>query len=194
MKIHFISLIATIILVWFKGNGPGSIRKLIGQLKTQSNARFIQILMFHLYCYKVYILASNYTSRYVIKDDHVSSVIDSVLRYFYHLYVIEGRYCVCQELCHYSNKVLQLQQRCIVLSHGDVSTSRVPETNRYYITQVYLSWSIPDCAPGCPQSWIKDGYCDRACNVSDCGWDAGDCAGQIIDFCISFIYYLCLFI
>lgn len=44
--------------------------------------------------------------------------------------------------------------------------------------QVYLSWSIPDCAPGCPQTWIKDGYCDKACNVSECGWDAGDCAGE----------------
>ncbi|XP_067931267.1 N-acetylglucosamine-1-phosphotransferase subunits alpha/beta-like [Watersipora subatra] len=48
--------------------------------------------------------------------------------------------------------------------------------------KVYLTWSIPDCAPGCPQTWIKDGYCDKACNVSECGWDAGDCAGGVAAF------------
>lgn len=48
----------------------------------------------------------------------------------------------------------------------------------HFNIQVYLSWNIPDCAPGCPQSWIKDGYCDKACNVSECGYDAGDCDGK----------------
>ena len=31
-----------------------------------------------------------------------------------------------------------------------------------------------DCGT-CPS--IKDGYCDKACNNSDCEWDGGDCEG-----------------
>merc|ERR1719471_1959121 len=30
---------------------------------------------------------------------------------------------------------------------------------------------------GCPSSWVKDGYCDKACNVSECLFDGGDCLG-----------------
>ncbi|KAJ4457447.1 putative N-acetylglucosamine-1-phosphotransferase subunits alpha/beta [Paratrimastix pyriformis] len=41
--------------------------------------------------------------------------------------------------------------------------------------KVYLSWPVPNCAPNCAPSWIGDGYCDRACNVSACDWDGGDC-------------------
>ena len=26
-------------------------------------------------------------------------------------------------------------------------------------------------------SWVKDGYCDKACNVSECLFDGGDCLG-----------------
>ncbi|KAL6078212.1 N-acetylglucosamine-1-phosphate transferase subunits alpha and beta [Balamuthia mandrillaris] len=43
--------------------------------------------------------------------------------------------------------------------------------------KVFLAWPVPDCAPGCPAGWIKDGYCDVACNVSACSWDGGDCVG-----------------
>lgn len=43
--------------------------------------------------------------------------------------------------------------------------------------KVYLTWPVPNCNEGCPASWIKDGYCDKACNVSECEWDAGDCDG-----------------
>lgn len=43
--------------------------------------------------------------------------------------------------------------------------------------KVYLTWPVPNCNEGCPSSWIKDGYCDKACNVSECEWDAGDCDG-----------------
>jgi len=43
--------------------------------------------------------------------------------------------------------------------------------------KVYLTWPVPNCNDGCPQSWISDGYCDRACNNSQCDWDGGDCAG-----------------
>ncbi|XP_072123501.1 N-acetylglucosamine-1-phosphotransferase subunits alpha/beta isoform X2 [Mobula birostris] len=44
--------------------------------------------------------------------------------------------------------------------------------------KVYLTWPVPNCADGCPGSWIKDGYCDRACNNSACDWDGGDCLGN----------------
>lgn len=44
--------------------------------------------------------------------------------------------------------------------------------------QVYLTWPVPNCAEGCPGSWIKDGYCDKACNNSACDWDGGDCIGK----------------
>lgn len=47
--------------------------------------------------------------------------------------------------------------------------------------QVYLTWPVPNCAEGCPGSWIKDGYCDKACNNSACDWDAGDCTGEAIN-------------
>lgn len=43
--------------------------------------------------------------------------------------------------------------------------------------KVHLTWSIPDCSPGCPQSWIRDGYCDKPCNNSACQFDGGDCEG-----------------
>lgn len=43
--------------------------------------------------------------------------------------------------------------------------------------KVYLTWPVPNCAEGCPSSWIKDNYCDKACNTSECDWDGGDCEG-----------------
>eukprot|EP01113_Clastostelium_recurvatum_P003511 TRINITY_DN1152_c0_g1_i5.p1 TRINITY_DN1152_c0_g1~~TRINITY_DN1152_c0_g1_i5.p1 ORF type:complete len:1635 (-),score=329.21 TRINITY_DN1152_c0_g1_i5:43-4947(-) len=42
--------------------------------------------------------------------------------------------------------------------------------------KVFLSWPVPNCAEGCPSNWIGDGYCDQACNVTACEFDAGDCA------------------
>ncbi|XP_067654930.1 N-acetylglucosamine-1-phosphotransferase subunits alpha/beta-like isoform X2 [Haliotis asinina] len=44
--------------------------------------------------------------------------------------------------------------------------------------KVYLTWPVPNCNEGCPSTWIKDGYCDKACNNSECDWDAGDCDGD----------------
>ena len=32
-----------------------------------------------------------------------------------------------------------------------------------------------DCAYGCPDSYLADGYCDEACKNSACNWDEGDC-------------------
>ena len=41
--------------------------------------------------------------------------------------------------------------------------------------KIYLSWAVPNCNEGCPASWINDKYCDKACNVSLCDYDGGDC-------------------
>jgi hypothetical protein len=41
--------------------------------------------------------------------------------------------------------------------------------------RVYQAWDVPKCAPGCSDSWIGDGYCDKACNVSSCNFDFPDC-------------------
>ncbi|KAL5473979.1 hypothetical protein EMCRGX_G028549 [Ephydatia muelleri] len=41
--------------------------------------------------------------------------------------------------------------------------------------KVYLSWPVPHCKEGCPPNWIRDNYCDQACNNSACDWDGGDC-------------------
>lgn len=48
--------------------------------------------------------------------------------------------------------------------------------------KVYLTWPVPNCADGCSPTWIKDGFCDSACNVSQCSWDGGDCVGKTILF------------
>lgn len=42
--------------------------------------------------------------------------------------------------------------------------------------RLYQAWDVPKCAPGCSDSWIGDGYCDKACNVSSCNFDYPDCA------------------
>ncbi|XP_033751371.1 LOW QUALITY PROTEIN: N-acetylglucosamine-1-phosphotransferase subunits alpha/beta-like [Pecten maximus] len=47
--------------------------------------------------------------------------------------------------------------------------------------KVYLTWPVPNCQDGCPTTWIKDGYCDKACNNSDCEWDGGDCTGDHVN-------------
>ncbi|ESO99577.1 hypothetical protein LOTGIDRAFT_238796 [Lottia gigantea] len=44
--------------------------------------------------------------------------------------------------------------------------------------KVYLTWPVPNCNDGCPSNWIKDGYCDKACNNTECDWDGGDCDGK----------------
>ncbi|CAM9251979.1 unnamed protein product, partial [Ectocarpus fasciculatus] len=43
------------------------------------------------------------------------------------------------------------------------------------VQKFYFAWDVPKCAPGCSDSWIGDGYCDRACNVSSCNFDYPDC-------------------
>lgn len=66
----------------------------------------------------------------------------------------------------YSKKQAQLTSICQFLSQTVM------------LFQVYLTWPVPNCAEGCPGSWIKDGYCDKACNNSACDWDGGDCIGK----------------
>jgi hypothetical protein len=41
-----------------------------------------------------------------------------------------------------------------------------------------MSWDVPKCATGCSDSWIGDGYCDKACNVSSCNFDFPDCVNS----------------
>ncbi|KJE88467.1 N-acetylglucosamine-1-phosphate transferase [Capsaspora owczarzaki ATCC 30864] len=36
------------------------------------------------------------------------------------------------------------------------------------------------CAPGCPDTWIGDRYCDNPCKNLACGFDGGDCGLQVI--------------
>ena len=48
------------------------------------------------------------------------------------------------------------------------------------IPKFYLSWEVPKCAPGCSDSWIGDGYCDKACNVSACDFDYPDCINSTL--------------
>jgi hypothetical protein len=38
-----------------------------------------------------------------------------------------------------------------------------------------FAWEVPKCAPGCSDTWIGDGFCDKACNVSECNFDFPDC-------------------
>ncbi|XP_048726912.2 N-acetylglucosamine-1-phosphotransferase subunits alpha/beta-like isoform X2 [Ostrea edulis] len=47
--------------------------------------------------------------------------------------------------------------------------------------RVYLTWPVPNCREGCPSTWIKDGYCDKACNNSECEFDGGDCSGENVN-------------
>jgi len=41
--------------------------------------------------------------------------------------------------------------------------------------KVFLSWPVPNCADGCPDSWLGDCFCDLSCNKSACEFDGGDC-------------------
>lgn len=68
--------------------------------------------------------------------------------------------------------------------------------------KVYLSWDVPQCNAGCPDSWLNDNYCDlvwgagtrlpaparsdptadaQVCNTSSCNYDEGDCLGPNIN-------------
>ena len=44
--------------------------------------------------------------------------------------------------------------------------------------KIFLSWNVPNCATGCPDTWLADNYCDSACNNKACEWDMGDCVNN----------------
>lgn len=78
------------------------------------------------------------------------------------------------------HRIPGLSQKFIYLN-DDVMFGRDVWPDDFYThskgQKVYLTWPVPNCAEGCPGSWIKDGYCDKACNNSACDWDGGDCLG-----------------
>ncbi|XP_034719441.1 N-acetylglucosamine-1-phosphotransferase subunits alpha/beta [Etheostoma cragini] len=78
------------------------------------------------------------------------------------------------------HRIPGLSQKFIYLN-DDVMFGREVWPDDFYShskgQKVYLTWPVPNCAEGCPGSWIKDGYCDKACNNSACDWDGGDCLG-----------------
>ncbi len=52
-----------------------------------------------------------------------------------------------------------------------------------YIEDSFYAWSVRNallaqCAPGCPDSWVGDGFCDSDCYVASCSYDGVDCEGQ----------------
>eukprot|EP00051_Salpingoeca_urceolata_P021146 m.326553 g.326553 ORF g.326553 m.326553 type:complete len:1341 (-) comp19743_c0_seq1:120-4142(-) len=42
------------------------------------------------------------------------------------------------------------------------------------------STNAQPCTAGCTDSWIGDKYCDRACNVKECGFDGADCGLDLV--------------
>ena len=38
--------------------------------------------------------------------------------------------------------------------------------------------STDQCNSGCINTWLGDRYCDNACRVKSCGYDAGDCGTE----------------
>ena len=76
------------------------------------------------------------------------------------------------------HRIENLSKRFLYLNDDIIFAKRVHPEDFYTKSKgfkVYLSWPVPNCADGCPMSWLKDGYCDKACNTSSCLWDGGDC-------------------
>ncbi|XP_053209635.1 N-acetylglucosamine-1-phosphotransferase subunits alpha/beta-like isoform X2 [Panonychus citri] len=46
--------------------------------------------------------------------------------------------------------------------------------------KIYQAWPVPNCEPGCPASWLGDGFCDQACNTTLCLYDGGDCTNKTL--------------
>ncbi|XP_053318720.1 N-acetylglucosamine-1-phosphotransferase subunits alpha/beta [Spea bombifrons] len=82
--------------------------------------------------------------------------------------------------CHI-HRIAGLSQKFIYMNDDVMFGTRVWPDDFYSHSKgqkVYLTWPVPNCAEGCPGSWIKDGYCDKSCNNSACDWDGGDCLGN----------------
>jgi hypothetical protein len=76
------------------------------------------------------------------------------------------------------HRIQGLSRRFLYLNDDTFFASPVQPDDFYSPTKghrIYFSWPVPNCAPGCPNTWLNDGFCDRACNTSDCDWDNGDC-------------------
>jgi hypothetical protein len=58
----------------------------------------------------------------------------------------------------------------------DIDTDADTDTDIDTDTDSDVDTDTEDCADGCPDSWVGDGYCDDACNVAECNFDDGDCA------------------
>mmetsp|Transcript_34187 Transcript_34187/g.88262 ORF Transcript_34187/g.88262 Transcript_34187/m.88262 type:complete len:1149 (-) Transcript_34187:393-3839(-) len=76
------------------------------------------------------------------------------------------------------HRIPGLSKRFLYLN-DDVMFGREVYPEDFYspagVYNVYLSWAVPNCADGCVDSWIGDGFCDARCNTSSCDWDGGDC-------------------
>jgi len=60
---------------------------------------------------------------------------------------------------------------------GSGSDYNSPSGSDYY-NPSGSDYSRSECAMGCRPHWIGDRVCDTACNVPECNFDGGDCAGQ----------------
>eukprot|EP01059_Diplonema_ambulator_P003086 TRINITY_DN12724_c0_g1_i1.p1 TRINITY_DN12724_c0_g1~~TRINITY_DN12724_c0_g1_i1.p1 ORF type:complete len:1088 (+),score=329.81 TRINITY_DN12724_c0_g1_i1:47-3310(+) len=82
--------------------------------------------------------------------------------------------------CHL-HRIPGLSRRFIYMN-DDVFFGRPIHPEDFYSNvdghRIYLSWPVPNCAEGCPGTWVGDGYCDRPCNCTECDFDGGDCVGK----------------
>ncbi|KAJ9469477.1 Exopolysaccharide phosphotransferase [Diplonema papillatum] len=82
--------------------------------------------------------------------------------------------------CHL-HRIPGLSRRFLYLN-DDVFFGRPVHPEDFYSNvdghRIYLSWPVPNCAEGCPGTWVGDGYCDKPCNTTECDWDGGDCVGD----------------
>lgn len=76
------------------------------------------------------------------------------------------------------HRIEGLSKRFLYFNDDTLLTSQIYPDDFYTESRGYrfrLAWVLPGCNQHCPQSWISDGYCDKACNVTECEWDGGDC-------------------
>jgi UDP-N-acetylglucosamine-lysosomal-enzyme len=58
---------------------------------------------------------------------------------------------------------------------GDDCKNATRRTTSYTGQSSYTSTTSDNCNTGCLNNWLGDRYCDAACHVHNCGYDAGDC-------------------
>ena len=77
-------------------------------------------------------------------------------------------------------RIFAARSMCSGVAHARARGARTPTARsgrrRCSYTGTYQStYTSRYCSSGCPDTWIGDRYCDRACNVANCGYDGGDC-------------------